>query len=350
MDAKTDEARPDAAAAEWAVPKGEPRLAPEELARWREATDRVRTLAMRDGLSKSEAARRAGMPMGTFSPWYDGTYTGSIAGRTRVVERWLDSLEESARFSAAAIAVPSFVRTRTADEIANLCAYAQALPCMGLVVLGPGMGKTATARHYAATRPHTTLVTMRPITSTTRHMVTDISVAIGVYERNPARLDRAIGKRLERNGRQTLLIVDEAQNLADTAVNQLRYWHDEFGVGIVLMGNDEMYGRFGGPTPKPGYAQLHRRFSMRLHRMAPLQADIDAYVSAWGIVDPDIAALARAIGKKPGALGQIRETLVLAQMIANGAEQKLAAEHVRQAWENRGGDLPEVARRRQVAP
>lgn len=337
MDAPNEQARnggPD-----WEPPRSEPQqLAPQDLALWRTVTARVRQMAIAEGLSKSEMARRSGVPMGTFSPWYDGTYPGQVAHQTRKVERWLDSVEEQARFSAAAVAVPGFVRTKTADELTNLFTFAQAMPCMGLAVLAAGMGKTTVARQYAATRPHTTLVTMRPTTQLMRHMLVDIGTALRVYQRNPARLDREIGEQIKRNGRQTLLIVDEAQNLVDQAVNQLRFWHDEYGAGIVLMGNDELYGRFGGPTPKPGYAQLHRRFAMRLHRMVPRQADIDTYVAAWGIADPEITKLVRAIGKKPGALGQVRETLVLAQMIAATDEKPMTAQHVRRAWENRGGE------------
>lgn len=335
---------------DWAPPRKAPeRLADEDLRRWRGATAKVREIAEARGWSKSEVARRAGIPDGTFSPWYDGVYGGVVANQTVRVERWLESVDEQARFRVQ-IGAPDFIRTPTSNDILNILSYAQAMPCMGLVVLGPGMGKTATARHYAATRPNTTLVTMRPTTARTRSMLADIGRALKVAERNPVALDCAIGEKLKRNGRQCLLIVDEAQHLVDTAVNQLRYWHDEYAAGIVLMGNEELDARFGGHEPKAGYAQLHRRRAMRLHRLTPRQADIDAYVAAWGIADPDVVALARAIGRKPGALGQIRETLVLAQMLAASDDHPLTVEHVRAAWENRGGELPDVARRTRVGP
>lgn len=329
---------------EWAPPRKEPdRVGAADLERWRSAVQRVQDVAERKGWSKADVARRAGIPDGTFSPWYDGTYGGVVRNQTARVERWLDSLDEQARFRAH-IVEPGFVRTPTSDEVLNVLGYAQAMPCMGLVVLGPGMGKTICARHYAGTRPNTTLVTMRPTTARTRAMLVDIGRALKVADKNPVTLDWAIGEKLKRNGRQCLLIIDEAQHLVDTAVNQLRYWHDQFDVGIVLMGNEELDGRFGGHEPKAGYAQLHRRRAMRLHRTRPRQADIDAYVAAWDL-NPEVADLARAIGRKPGALGQIRETLVLAQMLAGVDDQPLGPEHLRAAWENRGGDLPDLGRR-----
>jgi DNA transposition AAA+ family ATPase len=324
----------------WAVPTSAPaRLSPEDLQRWHEVTAAVRAIAEREGLSKTEVANRSGVPMGTFSPWYDGKYTGVISRQTRLVERWVDSVEESARFTAGSMG-PGFVRTRTADELIAICGYAQAMPAMAVVVLGPGLGKTFTARHYQQTRPHTTLITMRPTTANVRNMLTDLAGALGIPDRNPAKLDRLIGERLKRNGRQTLLIVDEVQNLVDSAINQLRFFLDEYECGLVLMGNEELYSRLGGPTPKPAYAQLHRRITRRLYRVRPLDGDVDAYVKAWRLPDPEAVELCRAIGKKPGALGQIAETLKLAHMLAAADEKPVSADYVRTAWEQRGEEAP----------
>jgi DNA transposition AAA+ family ATPase len=333
MDSEILQSTPDA----WA-PKQEPAHLPtEEFARWKLATAAVRRIAGRDTLTKSEVARRADVPLGTFSPWFDGTYTGKITSITARVERWIAAIEERARV-AGDVREPGFVQTRTAAEVIDTLVYAQALPEMCVITLGAGMGKTITARHFADTRPHAVLVTMRPSTAKVYGMMGELCAALGVIEYGPARLDRAIGERLKRNGRHTLLMVDEAQNLDDQAVNQLRYYMDEFGCGIALLGNEELYGRFGGAAPKPAYAQLHRRIGKRLKRLAPLQADIDAIVAAWKLEDAEAANLARAIGRKPGALGQVSKTLILAHMLAAGDSKPLSADHVRLAWQNRGGE------------
>lgn len=333
--------------AEWAPPRSEPTAASVPiLARWRALTADVRLVAERDSLSKSEVARRADVPIGTFSPWYDGTYPGSIHRINERVEKWLRSLEDR-RTVKAVQSGPGFVETRTARAVIEALVYAQAAPEMVVITLGAGMGKTMTAQYFASTRAHVVVVTMRPTTAGVRQMLSELAIALNVYERAPSRMDRAIGERLRRNGRQTLLIIDEAQNLVDSAVNQLRYFLDEYQCGIALLGNEELYGRFGGDQPSAAYAQLHRRIGMRLRRLHPLQADIDAVVAAWDLQDPDAAKLARAIGRKPGALSQVSKTLTLAGMIAAGEQKELSAEHVRQAWINRGGeDLLSVLGRR----
>jgi DNA transposition AAA+ family ATPase len=212
------------------------------------------------------------------------------------------------------------------------------MPELVLATLGAGMGKTETVRRYVSERPHAYMVTMRPKTSKVNAMLLEIAQALDVppAERAHSRIDRAIGMKLKRNGRQTLLIVDEAQNLIDKAVDQLRYFLDEYGVGIALIGNEELYGRFGGKEPTPAYAQLHRRFGLRLRRMQPLAGDIDAQIAAWGIEDSEIRKLAQAIGRKPGALGQVTKTLQLAGMYAAGEQRPMAAADVRAALKNRG--------------
>ncbi len=339
----TDIATQDAAAPApeengWAMPRHAPALPQAELEAWRVLTTKVRDTAQRHGWSKSEVSRRSGVPGGTFSQWYDGNYKGRIANVSATVERWLASVEEVALAASSIPTPPGYVPTPTSSQLVETLLYAQMMPEMVVVTLGAGMGKTMTAQFYRDSRPHAYLVTMRPTTSTVHGMLLEFAQALDVHETNPAKLDRALGDKLKRNGRNTLLIVDEAQSLNDNAVNQLRYFLDIYGVGIALLGNEELYGRFGGSKATPAYAQIHRRIGKRLRRLQPTQGDIDAIVEAWGAADPEVRQMARAIGRKPGALSQITKTLQLAGMYAAGEGQPLAAKHVRSAWANRGGE------------
>jgi hypothetical protein len=323
----------------WGDPSTEPtQLAEKPLKEWRAATREVRAVAEQLGISKSEASRRADVPMGTFSPWYDGSYTGNFVNTTARVRKWLDAEAQRRAASLSTIAEPGFVETPTAREVYNALVYAQSAPAFVLVTLGAGMGKTTVARHLAASRPHAYRVVMRPSTSSVHSMLNVLATEIGVIERDPKRLAYTLGAKLRRNGRNTLVMVDEAQNLSEAAVNELRYFMDEYGCGIALLGNEEVSSRWGQTTPRDGQAQLHRRIGMRIRRLTPRQADIDAFVDAWGIADPEVRKLARAIGRKPGALGQVAESLKLAAIIASGAGRDMTADDLRQAWVNRGGE------------
>lgn len=321
----------------WDGPRFEPSLSPELLARWKSGRERAVTIAKRDGLTKAELARRADIPAGTLTPLLDGNYTGNWENQIAKLERWLSAVAEVAERVIELPEAPLFIETPTSRELVDTFLYAQQMPLMALVTLGPGMGKTVTAEHFR-NRPGVHLVTMRPTTARVRPMLQEIGMALDVGERNPARLDRAIGAKLKRNGHKTLLLVDEAQNLSDEAVNQLRWFLDVYRCGIVLLGNEEVYSRYGRSDPREGYGQIHRRIGKRLRRLSPLPADIEAIVDAWGVQDEEARKLLRAIGRKPGALGQISVTMQLALMLAAGDGKPLNVAHVRQAWQNRGGD------------
>jgi hypothetical protein len=323
----------------WAPPRHRPEnLGPDELAEWHRLTAAVAATAARYGWSKSEVSRRSGVPAGTTSQWYDGNYAGRIANVSARFASWIESIEEMHAMAARVPSAPGFVATPTAAELLNALLYAQTMAEFVVVTFGAGMGKTMTATHYRDSRPHVHLVTMRPATASSHGMLQELAQALEVVERNPAKLDRAIGEKLRRNGRNTLLIVDEAQHLVDAAVNQLRYFLDVYGVGIALLGNEELYGRFGGGKATPAYAQIHSRIGKPLRRLQPQPGDIEAMVGAWEIEDADVARLVEAIARKPGALRQVNKTLQLAGIYAAGEGAKLAPRHVKAAWENRGGE------------
>lgn len=323
----------------WAEPESEPAdVGEEELTAWRVATKRLRDLAIRQSLIMAEISRRSDIPQATLSLWYSGTYTGSIGNVTARVVKWLDAYEEAQAVELQLRKAPDYVATPTAQEIEKTLFIAQMLPDLVLVTTGPGMSKTTVARHYVKTRPSAHLITMRPTTSSTNAMLSEIAETLDIPERNTVRRDRAIGQKLRRNGRQTLLIVDEAQNLCDAAVDQLRHFLDQYECGIALLGNNELYTRFGKGEPREGYGQIHRRTGKRLVRLKPLDGDIEGLIAAWGVKDEAIRKLLRAIGRKPGALGQISKTMQLAGVLAALDQKPVDSSHVKAAWENRGGE------------
>ncbi|WP_244427539.1 hypothetical protein [Bartonella vinsonii] len=46
--------------------------------------------------SKAEVARRIGMPDGTFSQWYAGSYAGQLGKQNAKVQQWVEVLKETA--------------------------------------------------------------------------------------------------------------------------------------------------------------------------------------------------------------------------------------------------------------
>lgn len=322
----------------WAPPRGEPGLDGADLAAWRSAVADLRALAGEARLSKLEVARRAAVPIGTLSPWYDGSYTGRYDAVTERVRRFPAAHAEARAARLALPAAPDFVPTPTARRLTEALACAQTMPEIAVATLGAGCGKTTTARAYVAARPNAWLVTMRPSTAGRHPMLCELALALDVTESNPARLDRALGARLRRNGRNTLLILDEAQHLSDDAVNQLRYFNDEYGTGLALLGNEAVFRRWGGPQEKAardGFAQIQSRIGYRIQRRQPLPGDTEALLDAWGLKDEEVRRLCVTISRRDGALRLVDKSIKLAAMIAAGEGREIAAADLRAAWANR---------------
>jgi hypothetical protein len=323
----------------WDVPTHTPEgLAGEALEDWRATVTAVCAFATENGLSRAAVADRSGVSAGTLYPWVEGAYRGNYASVTARFKAWLLAEEDRRRAALTKVAEPGYVETKTAKEVAAALLYAQTLPGMVLVTLGPGMGKTTVARRIEETRPHAYRIVMRPSTGTVFAMLRELAARLSIEAGSPSDLGARIGERLKRNGRQTLLMVDEAQNCNDDTINELRFFLDEYGCGIALLGNEDVHHRWGKTEPKEGYGQVHRRIAMRLRRLKPTREDIDTFVSAWNIDDEEIRQLLRVIGGKPGSLGQITETLKLAAIMAAPHNRAISADDVRRAWTNRAGE------------
>lgn len=328
-------------AATWALPTGEPDISGNRAGRsetdirdWRALTADVAALAIANNWNKAEVSRRSGVPDGTFSQWFNGKYNGRLDETNGRIRQWVETAKEMDALGRGIPQSPPFVQTRTAREIMETLLYAQMMPEMAVITYSAGMGKTETCRAYVNSKPHAYLVTMSPHTKTCHAMLVEIATAFGIST-NPAKLHRAIGERLQRNGRKTLLIVDEAQNLEDRAVDQLRNLLDINECGIALVGNQEIYGRFAARSDGPSYAQIKRRIGKRLMRVHPYPEDIAMMLDAWKIDEAGARKLLTGIGNKPGALGQIDKTLKLAGLLAAGEGQPITEKHVRAAWANR---------------
>lgn len=321
----------------WTLPDQEPDIREQELLIWRDTIKQVISIAAGPNYSRTDVAKMADVPVGTFSSWFAGKYGKTTHNITQKVLVWVNTHYENVQLDAKIIEGPEFISTPSSTKLFDALMYAQQAPSMIVATMGAGMGKTTTCNHFIKVRPHAYIGTMRPQTRSVHGLMIELARILGVTQNNPAKLDTAIGEKLKRNGRNTLLILDEAQNLEDMAVDQLRYFLDAYKCGIALIGNEETYKRFAGVNRS---AQLSRRIGMRLKQLQPTREDITAILNGWKIEDNDCRALLSAIGNKEGALGQMTETIKLASMLAAGKNETMGAKHIKAAWTNRS---PEVA-------
>ncbi len=313
----------------------------EDIETWWLLVDRVIAVAKAYGWTKADVTRRAGMKEGTFSQWFSGNYAGRLDSHNVTMSNWLDALEESATVAATIPVSPAFMKLRASTEVIETLNWAQLCPDLVMITLGAGMSKTATCEHFASTRPHVYLCTISESTRTVHGMLTEIAMQLDVQENNPAKLARAIGNKIKRTGAGTLLIIDEGQHLTDEALNQLRSFVDINKCGIAVVGNNEVYNRFSKTKQGHSYAQLKSRIGKRLQRIRPYAEDLQAYIAAWQVTDPNSIKFLMGIGMKGGALRQIEKTMRMATMVAVGNGEPVELKHIQAAWKNR--DVEDMA-------
>ena len=283
--------------------------------------------------SLGEVARLSGVGYSTLAAWMGGKYLGDNVRVAEQLRTWLRSRETAAAVSgyATALTMPDFVATPTASSVLSVLQHAQYVPDLVVIAGGAGIGKTTSVREYARTNPNVWVITGEPSLASTHGTLELLCDALGIAEHSATRRSRAIAKRVSGSG--GLIVVDEAQHLASAALDQLRTLHDKAGVGLALVGNEEVYARLDGGGRRAQFAQLFSRVGMRLTRARPTKGDIDALLEAAGVEGDADRKLLRAIAVKPGALRGMTKVLRVAHMLAAAEGVQVERAHLMRAWE-----------------
>ena len=301
----------------------------------------VRAIMDAENLSQKDAATQSGIAYGTFTAWFAGTYAGSVAKYDDLVEKWLVSRTAAARKRAELPSGPGFVKTPASQNFFAALETAQHTPDLALITGSAGVGKTTAIEAYRARSSNVWVVVGEPCLATPRMLLEEIAELLGISEwRSSHRISRAIVAKMR--GTRGLLVVDEAQHLSTTTLEQLRTLHDMAGVGLALVGNERVASRIEGGTRKPEFAQLFSRVGMRITRPRATKADLDALLDGWQVTDMEVRKLLLAIARKPGALRSTMKTLRQAMMQAAAVEEPLAARHVQLAYQALSAQAIEV--------
>lgn len=285
------------------------------------------------GASWSELSKRLNIPSGTLSQFgSEKHYAGDERKLAEAVQRYRQLLSSQARIQEQLPEVPDYFETPTGSQIIDILGWAQRGRIV-VVATGAGLGKTKAADHFRACYPNVFKSTMSPSKAGVNNMQQEVLKALGERDAvgTPQKLSQRICDRV-RDLRNPLIIIDEAQHLSEKAVEEIRSWHDDVGVGIALMGNISVMQRLEGGARAPAYAQLFSRVSMRLVRTKPLAQDVQALADAWSISDRATFDKLTHIAMTPGALRGATMALELAAMMASGEGKVLGAEHLQDAW------------------
>jgi DNA transposition AAA+ family ATPase len=283
------------------------------------------------GLAWTIIAPKIGIPTGTLTPFAGGGYKGDNQKIADAIHRYRQKLTAQAEIALEIPEPPKFFETPTARRILTMLSIAQR-GRITVVAGGPGTSKTQTIRHYAASVPNVWIATMKPSTGGTAPMQIKVLEAMG--ERDAKGTLLALSTKIEALTRGTdgLIILDEAQHLGEKALEEARSWHDATGIGLCLVGNEDVLTRLMLGNKRDAFARLASRVAQRLIFRGPMEGDALALADAWDVRNTAMRSFLVDIAKRPGGLRTCTMVMETASMLAVQDNGPLAIEHLQDAW------------------
>lgn len=199
-----------------------------------------------------------------------------------------------------------FCLTPTASAILNFVELVHAHGTIGILVGDPGVGKTWALSHYARQVRGTFHIVFMPSSGGLNASVARIAEAIDASTAaiRPDDLTGMIINRILRHPHPVLLMLDEAQNLNDLAIDQVRSIHDATACSVVFCGNDEFRTRFN-KSKKASFGQFTQRVGPRLDLKTVSKDDIIAVAHHHGVHDRKAIAILIAQAEAMGNLRRV---------------------------------------------
>lgn len=249
---------------------------------YEEAAALLREYIQSTGKKQVEAAAELGISPALVSSFLAGTYKTPHTMIPKIIE--LVRLNEKKKVSPKE---PEFAETSVSKIVFNTISYAHLRGMVSVVYGDAGVGKTCAIREYVRKNRLALSVTISPTYASITGINELLAEQLGVRERVARKITKEIILKLKNSNR--VIIVDEAQHLTVRALNHLRCISDESGVGVTLIGNEEVYSKMRG-TGQADFAQLFSRIGMRKQ------------VLANRITDEDISSIFGAYGLEQGAM------------------------------------------------
>ncbi|HDL5426592.1 TPA: AAA family ATPase [Mannheimia haemolytica] len=300
--------------------------------------DQIKQHIAESGSSQGKVAKEAGINAGALSAYLNENYKGNNEELEAKLIAYLERIEAKKREFVEA---PSFIETKTANQIFGSLRFAQNTGVLAIIHGASGVGKTQAAREYRKRYANVWLVTASPSRSSLSEVLYEIALELGMNDapRRKGTLARLIVRKMK--GTAGLLIIDEADHLPYEALEELRLLQEEVvnesdigaGVGLVLISNDKVYTRMkGGINPAHEYGRLWSRSAKRTSIQKTKKEDTQAVAKAWGLSENQEALkVMQAITETGGGLRILTHTLRLAAMVAKDRMIPLTADLIQLA-------------------
>ncbi len=249
----------------------------------KEAIDWLKNYISNSGKTQSAVAAELGISSGALSSFLAGSYKAPHTILPKV-ENLIEITEKKREIS---LNDPPFVETNISRMVQTAIKYSHLRGRISVVYGDAGIGKTQAFRDYLSHNSLAIGITISPTYASITGVNELLAEQLSVRERVARKITNEIVTRLRDSGR--VIIIDEAQHLTVRALNHIRCISDEAGIGICLIGNEEVYSKLKG-SGKADFAQLFSRIGMK-EPVSINHITRDDVTKVFGIADLDKDAI-----------------------------------------------------------
>lgn len=217
-----------------------------------EARERLLDYKERTGKSQAEIAKEMSISEPKLSQFLKGTYKSPGAMIPQIMQ-----LLDIGNKKEIAPKEPGFCRTTISGAVMDSISNCHIQRKPGIVYGDAGVGKTMAIQEYQRQNPdNAIIITASPSFATVMGINELIAKELHIQEKISRRIYAEAIERLK--GSNKVIIIDEAQQLSPNAIEHLRCLSDEGHVGVVFVGNENLYAKIYGDR-QAKYAQLFNR-------------------------------------------------------------------------------------------
>lgn len=275
-----------------------------------------------------------GEPVSTLQAFCTGKYAGAEKRKleiARTLFKFRQGLASRSEILQGIPVDPGYFETPTSLSIRELLAVAHS----GKITVGsfaPGLGKSITANDFMKRTAPVWLLELDEITGEMKGLLRALGELVGSPNSWLTKLNADVIQHFRRT--KGLLIVDEANFATLPALELLRTLHDKTGVGLCLLGNEELLKNI---TKGVSFGRLKSRIRRSIVQQMPVEGDVSAFCDAWGIADIGIRA---ALHKETmrgdsGGLRELTQIVTDAAVLADEDGGKLELAHIKWAIDRR---------------
>lgn len=244
---------------------------------------RVLKLLASGEITQAELARKIGYASAAISLYKNGNYGADAGKLEQSLREYFDRNDVRKETRTPVLTYgrrDNYIPTTASTSAYKLIRYAQIEKKLVVIYGDTGVGKTKAAYKFADDNPNNTVyITSSPSAKTLRSTLKMIAREIRLPVCRTDDLAYNVRQKLQ-DGEKTL-IIDEAQNLTVSVVNEISRWVDpdpitgEAKMAIVLIGNDGVLEKFDGTRDERRNQNLGRMcLNMEIRSIKTTKEDV----------------------------------------------------------------------------